>query len=115
MKEDVKINDADNFLEYKGYFGSVEFSSEDNCLYGQLQGLQRVCILYEGQTRDELKADFKAAVEGYLEDCEIDHKEPQKPFSSTLHVKLSPELYLQARKKGESLDVFVKHAIEDVL
>ena len=26
-------------LKYKGYTGSVEFSNEDNCLYGKVQGL----------------------------------------------------------------------------
>ena len=26
-------------LKYKGYTGSVEFSDEDNCLFGKVQGL----------------------------------------------------------------------------
>ena len=28
------------FLRYKGYDGSVEFSAEDNCLFGKVQGLR---------------------------------------------------------------------------
>jgi predicted HicB family RNase H-like nuclease len=27
-----------DFLEYKGYKGSVEYSKEDNCLFGKVQG-----------------------------------------------------------------------------
>ncbi len=115
----VKINDNAGILEYKGYFGSVEFSLEDNCLHGKLLGLEKIYIAFEGQTLDELKADFKAAVDGYLEDCMQDNIKPEKPFSGILHVKLSPEMHLkaviQAKKKGESLDVFVRHAVENVL
>ena len=28
-----------NTLEYKGYFGSIEFSNEDNCFYGKILGI----------------------------------------------------------------------------
>jgi hypothetical protein len=28
-----------DFLEYKGYKGSVEYSKEDNCLFGKVQGM----------------------------------------------------------------------------
>ena len=27
-----------DYLEYKGYKGSVEYSKEDNCLFGKVQG-----------------------------------------------------------------------------
>ena len=30
-----------DFLEYKGYKGSVEYSKEDNCLCGKVQGISR--------------------------------------------------------------------------
>lgn len=28
-----------DYLEYKGYKGSVEYSGEDNCLVGKVQGM----------------------------------------------------------------------------
>ena len=28
-----------DYLEYKGYKGSVEYSREDNCLVGEVQGM----------------------------------------------------------------------------
>ena len=34
------------FLKYKGYSGSVEFSPEDNCLFGKVQGLHKATIIY---------------------------------------------------------------------
>ena len=42
-----------DYLEYKGYKGSVEYSKEDNCLFGKVQGLSKELITYEGQTLEE--------------------------------------------------------------
>ena len=44
---------AMDYLEYKGYKGSVEYSKEDNCLFGKVQGMSKALILYDGQTLDE--------------------------------------------------------------
>ncbi|MDD6025249.1 MAG: type II toxin-antitoxin system HicB family antitoxin, partial [bacterium] len=35
-------------LKYKGYTGSVEYSDEDKCLFGKIQGLHGTLISYEG-------------------------------------------------------------------
>lgn len=53
-------------LKYKGYTGSVEYSEEDNCLYGKVLGLRKDCITYEGETISELKSDFEGAIDDYL-------------------------------------------------
>ena len=55
-----------NYLEYKGYKGSVEYSREDNCLVGKVQGMGKDLIAYEGQTLDELRQDFEAGIDSYL-------------------------------------------------
>ena len=57
-----------NVLEYKGYAGSVEFSSENNILFGKVIGINGL-ISYEGESVAELREDFKAAVDDYLEIC----------------------------------------------
>ena len=43
-----------NLIEYKGYLGSVEFSSEDEVFFGKVQGI-RSLISYEGNTASELQ------------------------------------------------------------
>ena len=58
------------FLKYKGYTGSVEYSEEDKCLYGKVQGMSKDSITYEGSTVEELTADFEGAVDDYLALCE---------------------------------------------
>lgn len=57
-------------LKYKGYTGSVEYSDEDNCLFGKVQGLRGTLISYEGTTIDEIRADFEGAIDDYLASCE---------------------------------------------
>ena len=46
-----------DYLEYKGYKGSVEY-----CLFGKVQGLSKELISYEGQTLDELRKDFEEGI-----------------------------------------------------
>ena len=56
-------------LKYKGYTGSVEYSDEDKCLFGKVQGLHGTLISYEGTTIEEITKDFECAVDDYLESC----------------------------------------------
>ena len=65
-------------LEYKGYLGSIEFNRADNCLHGQVLGLnKKICIIYEGHTTEELYNDFKEGIEHYLDDCKEDGIHPE--------------------------------------
>ena len=48
-----------NYLEYKGYTGTVEFSAEDNCLFGKIIGINDL-INYEAQDVLELKEVLKS-------------------------------------------------------
>ena len=54
------------YMKYKGYTGSVEYSEEDNCLYGKVMGMSRDAITYEGQDVNELRRDFEGAIDDYL-------------------------------------------------
>ena len=58
-------------LKYKGYTGSVEYSDEDKCLFGKVQGLHGTLISYEGTTIEEITNDFQGAIDDYLEVHEI--------------------------------------------
>lgn len=58
------------YLKHKGYVGTVEYSEEDECLYGKVQGVANDCITYEGNDIAELKRDFEGAVDDYIALCE---------------------------------------------
>ena len=47
-----------NCLEYKGYYGTVEYSADDDILYGKIIDLQSSTIIYEGSSIEEMKKRF---------------------------------------------------------
>lgn len=56
-----------NTLKYKGFVGSVNFSTEDQVFYGKIEEINDL-ITFEGTTIDELEAAFKYMVEEHIED-----------------------------------------------
>ena len=105
-----------DYLEYKGYKGSVEYSRQDNCLYGKVLGLSSDMIMYEGETLADLEADFRNGIDSYIEGCLLDGRQPRKPFSGQLTLRLSPEehsaLAIMAQQTGQSMSAIIKRAIQ---
>ena len=103
-----------NMLEYKGYYGTAEYSAEDHCLYGKLAYI-RDLVNYEATTVKNLEKAFKEAVDDYLTFCREQKKEPNVPFKGTFNVRVSPDLHRRATiAAGEqSLNAFVSAAIEE--
>ena len=104
------------YLHYKGYKGTVEYSEADNCLFGSVLGMKKSCILYEGNTIDELKKDFKAGIENYLDRCERKGIQPDKPYSGCLNIRIPSEIHskvaMYAENQGVSINAFIRDSIE---
>jgi len=82
-------------MHYKGYYGSIEASVEDNCLFGKLQFI-RALVSYEGQTVAELEAAFKEAVDDYLDTCKQLNQAPEMPCKGSFNVRVGHDLHLAA-------------------
>lgn len=67
-----------NLLSYKNYNGTVEYSKEDNCLFGKVVGIKSL-LSYEGDSVQELEQDFQNVIDEYLEDCKERSVEPKQP------------------------------------
>ena len=108
-----------NYLEYKGYKGTVEYSSEDDCLFGKVIGMAKDLIAYEGNTIPELRADFEAGIDSYLEACRADVVEPRKPFSGKLNLRMPSELHGRvaafSMSAGITINDFINRAIASEL
>ena len=65
-------------LFYKGYTGTVEFSAEDNCYFGRVNGIKSL-ISYESEDIHDLGTAFAAAINDYLASCEGEGSEPEEP------------------------------------
>jgi len=104
------------FLEYKSYTGSIEYSREDNLLYGRVMGINGL-ISYEGRSGKELESDFKAAIDTYIAECKNTGVTREIPFKGSFNVRVSPELHqkaaLLAIKEKMSLNRFVAESIRE--
>ena len=73
-----------DYLEYRGYIGTIQFSKEDNIYYGEVLVLEN-SISYEGGTLELLKEDFIDAVDCYLDICKISDYIPEPPMTYKDH------------------------------
>ena len=104
------------YLEYKSYTGSIEYSREDDLLFGKVLGLNTL-ISYEGKTGNDLEFDFYNAIDTYLIDCKKDEILPEKPFKGSFNVRVSVELHqkaaLLAMQERKSLNSFVAESLRE--
>jgi len=107
-----------NMMEYRDYFGSVEYSNDDETFYGKV-AFVRALISYEGETVKELKQAFRESVDDYLKLCRQQGKKPEQPFKGTFNVRTGPELHRKAAIYAEShntnLNQVVKEALENFI
>ena len=102
-------------LKYKGYTGSVDYSEEDNCLYGKVQGMSKDAITYEGQDVNELRRDFEEAIDDYIAVCKAQGKEPRTPYSGNLNIRITPEIHsriaVMAMQAGTTINAFIRETL----
>src|ERR1700744_2571785 len=107
-----------DILEYKGYYASLHFSSEDEVFYGKLLGIDDL-VNFEGDSVKELKKTFHEAVNDYLETCKELGKEPNKTYKGSFNVRITTDLHKEAAifaaLHNISLNDFVKTAINYAL
>lgn len=101
-------------MRYNGYWAKVQYSEEDNCFFGEIEGIND-SISFEGSSVKELRKDFEEAIDGYIEHCKMYNKEPQKQYSGSFNIRINPELHRDAsflsKIKDISLNQFVEKAI----
>lgn len=101
-------------LEYKGYFGSVEYSDADEVFHGRLEFI-RDLVTYEGTDAKGLKRAFHQAVDDYLALCTEEGRRPDEPLKGSFNVRPGRELHrramLIARRKGTNLNTVVSDAL----
>ena len=103
-----------DFLHYKGYIGSVQYSEEDDVLHGKLQGIGAL-VNYEGEDLKTLKQEFEDAVESYLEFCEERGEEPERSFGQAIDYKPNPIYYQRVLNYAEEHDLSVKAVLDKAL
>jgi predicted HicB family RNase H-like nuclease len=69
----------EQYLAYRGYRGTINFSAELQCFYGKIEDIS-LLVCYEGDTRTTLQDAFERAVDDYLLNCARMGRSPERPF-----------------------------------
>jgi predicted HicB family RNase H-like nuclease len=103
-------------MEYKGYFGSVTFDSENDVFHGEVIGIRDV-ITFQGKSVVELRRAFRDSVNDYLAFCQERGESPDKPLSGRFVLRIPPELHRKvhtlASKAGQSLNSWIAARLEN--
>jgi predicted HicB family RNase H-like nuclease len=103
-------------MEYKGYYGSIEYSKEDDCLFGRVLGMPNNLMIYEGNTASELYADFKDTIDAYLDCCEKNGLKVRKGYNGVLNIRIPAEIHgkiaMVSERSGKSINSFIRDSIE---
>ena len=102
-------------FEYKGYIGSIEYSEDDETLFGKVINIKSSLISYESESIKELKVEFERSVEFYLDTCKNNGRDPQKPMNGRVTLRLPHDLHMEAIVAAQteeiSLNTFILQAV----
>ncbi len=104
-----------NILKYKGYEGTAELDMARMVCRGKILFIGDL-VTYEAATPPDLKAQFEAAVDDYIDTCSELGREPQMPLQGVFQVRVPPELHkvavLRAMADKTKLNDVVVRAID---
>lgn len=105
-------------MKYKGYTAIARYDDRDRIFHGHLADTHDD-VFFEGHSVDELECAFREAVDDYLAYCAQTGREPTKPFSGRLNVRMDADLHrraqIAAKKKGISLNKFITDALSRII
>ncbi len=101
-------------MEYQGYRAKVQFDYEQGVFYGEVIGTRDV-IVFEGASVEQLNIEFKTSIDDYLAACAERGREPDKPFSGRIPLRVSPKIHraaaTAASEDGKSLNAWLAETI----
>lgn len=104
-------------MRYKGYVGVVRVDTDAGVIRGEVVNV-RDTITFQGATPAEARKAFEESVDDYLEFCESLGRQPEKPFSGKILVRVDPEvqrdLTALARAHGVSVNTLITEHLKRI-
>lgn len=104
-----------DILRYKEYEGSAELDMSRSVCCGKIMFINDL-VTYEAATPAQLQAEFKAAVDDYLEPCASLGRGPQRPLRGVFNAHMPPALHkaaaLRAAQENALLNDVVVRAVD---
>ena len=101
-------------MEYRGYRAVVSFDYEASVFHGEVVDTRDV-IFFEGTSVEQLDKEFRLSIDDYLAVCAERGREPDRPFSGKVPLRLNPEVHRAAatlaRGEDKSLNAWLSETI----
>ena len=102
-------------MQYKGYHAAITYDHEEGVFHGEVEGTRDV-IFFEGTSVDQLNTEFRFSIDDYLAVCVERGREPDKPYSGRIPLRIRPSLHraatVAARSEGKSLNSWIAETVE---
>jgi predicted HicB family RNase H-like nuclease len=106
-----------NTMTHDGYIAEISLDEDSGLLSGIVLNT-KATLHFAGKTVADLKAAFKDTLEDYKDWCKAEGKEPEKPYSGTLSLRIPPDLHRRiaskAAQQGKSINTVIGEALEKV-
>lgn len=103
-------------MTYRGYSARIEYDDDDEIFFGNLVGIHDG-VGFHADTVADLKTAFRDAVDDYIKTCATIGKEPQKPYSGNLILRVDPAVHskaaLAAELAGKSLNQWGEEVLRE--
>ena len=103
-----------NSIKYRGYTARIDYDASDRIFVGRVLDMSEQ-LVFHGAGVDELHADFEFAIDHYLEECKKEGRNPERPASGKLLLRLPPEVHaaamIAAASAGKSLNQWVVNVV----
>lgn len=103
-------------MTYRGYAARIEFDAADEIFTGRIAGIQDV-VGFHADSVAGLKSALREAVEDYLETCTRLGKDPQKPYSGNLMLRVGGDVHqraaIAADLSGKSLNQWSEEVLAE--
>ena len=104
-------------MTHDGYLATLEIDEDADVIHGRVINANAV-LTFEGETLAELRAAFADTTAGYRDWCAERGKEPERPYSGTLSLRIAPELHRrvaeQAAKAGGSVNQSIAGRLKEI-
>ena len=102
-------------MKYKGYNAAVGFDDEAGVFHGEVVDTRDV-VVFEGDSVAHLERAFHSSIDDYLAACAERGREPDRPFSGRIALRLTPDAHraalAAANAEGKSLNAWLAETIE---
>jgi predicted HicB family RNase H-like nuclease len=106
-----------NTMTHEGYIAEISLDEQAGLLSGIVLNT-RATLHFTGRTVEELKAAFIDTIADYRDWCSAEGKQPEKPYSGTLSLRIAPELHRRVASKaaleGKSINAVIGEVLERV-